>query len=78
MRSSLDKRLVAVEAMRKSQLTRYFSGYVADDRYYEIGDAINYRHGLNGEPVPLRCFSRAELSTLESQCKVDILGVTWI
>ena len=66
----LSERLTALETRHRTRYTaiRGFTGYVAEDRYYEAGiTPIDYRQGINGAPEDGHCFSKADLAEMERQ-----------
>ena len=75
----LSQRLEALEQQQPTKPTRMFTGYVAEDRYYECGSsAINYRNGINGAEEAGQAFSRAELTQLEKQgFQLTIIGIEY-
>ncbi len=78
----LNARLKTLEThhRRTDKPTRYFTGYVAEDRYYEAGaSAVDYRSGINGAPEVGDCFSRADLTGLERQgYQLSIISIEYI
>jgi hypothetical protein len=66
--TALSKRLALLEQAPGVFPTRFFTGYPAEDRFYEAGASpINYRNGINGEPEDGQCFTKADLANLEKQ-----------
>ena len=78
----LDARLAALETRhrRTDKPIRYFTGYVAEDRYYEAGIAnIDYRQGINNAPEDGECYSRADLAELEKQdYQLSVISIEYV
>jgi len=77
----LRSRLTALETRHRPRHTptRFFTGYVAEDRYYEAGiTPINYRSGINNAPEDGECFSRADLAEMERQgYQLSVISVVY-
>ena len=66
----LSARVAALETRHRPRHTpvRGFTGYAAEDRYYEAGiTPVDYRQGINGAAEDGYCYSKADLAKLERQ-----------
>jgi len=80
--TKLSERLTALETRHRPRYTavRFFTGYVADNRYYECGTSpINYRSGINGAPEAGYCYSKADLAEMEIQgYQLSVISVEYV
>ena len=79
--NDLQKRLQALEThhRRTDKPTPFFTGYVAEDRYYEAGaSTVDYRNGINGAPEAGDCYSKADLAEMERHgYQVSVISVEY-
>lgn len=66
---AIERRLQSLEAKaRPHRGVRYFTGYEASVRYYEVGSRTpNYRFGLNSEAEAGDYFTKQDIAELERQ-----------
>jgi len=80
--TKLSARLAALETHHRTRHTpvRGFTGYAADNRYYESGiSPVDYRLGINGAPESGECYSRADLAELERQgYQLSVISVEYV